>query len=69
MGTGRTFNKKPRSRPKKKASERRRRDKTQRKRLTALGVDEAKVGKMDAKRVRTLLSRPKVTERKAAAGG
>ena len=39
MGTGRTLNKKPRTRPTKSEGERRRREKTQLKRLVALGVD------------------------------
>ena len=58
MGTGRKFNKKPVSRPKKGPRERKRRDKVQRERLAALGVDQDKIAHMDQKAVRTMLSRP-----------
>ncbi len=46
-------------RPVKKASDKRRREKTQRKRLAALGVSEERLRRMNAKQVRTLLKRPK----------
>lgn len=59
MGTGRKFNKKPVTRPKKSPSERRRRERNQKQRLVALGQDETAVSKMDTKKVRTLLQRPK----------
>ncbi|MGI6495683.1 MAG: hypothetical protein ACOX5G_06295 [Kiritimatiellia bacterium] len=58
MGTGRTLHKKPRTRPIKAEGERIRREKTQRKRLVALGADAAEVGKMNAKQVRDALKRP-----------
>ena len=58
MGTGRTLNKKPRTRPVKQAGDRRRRQKTQLKRLVALGVDAGKAAGMTAGAVRTALKRP-----------
>jgi hypothetical protein len=66
MGTGRKFAKKPRTRPKKKASERRRRQRLHKKRLIALGVPEAKVSKMDPDVARALLRRPALAARKVA---
>ena len=55
----------------KKPRERRRRENTQQKRLIALGVPEAVVGKLDSKQVRQMLSRPKKVKRRYAgvAGG
>jgi hypothetical protein len=58
MGTGRKFNKTNMTRPTKSVGERKRRYKEQRKRLVALGVDEAIVNKMDVKSIRELLKRP-----------
>jgi hypothetical protein len=58
MGTGRTFNKQPRTRPKKKPADRRRREKIHRERLIALGMDAEAVNKMNPKEVRTALKRP-----------
>ena len=58
MGTGRTFNKAPVSRPKKKLRERIRRVNTQKKRLVALGMDETLVAKMDPPVVREFLRCP-----------
>lgn len=58
MGTGRKFNKKPKTRPKKKPIERRRREKEQRARLAALGVSEDKISRMTVKDVRVMLRRP-----------
>ncbi|MGI6100400.1 MAG: hypothetical protein GX174_01835 [Lentisphaerae bacterium] len=58
MGTGRTLHKKPRTRPVKSTGERRRREKTQLKRLVALGVDADEAAKMSAGAVRTALKRP-----------
>lgn len=55
MGTGRTFNKAPISRPKKSAGERTRRVATQRKRLVASGMDEETVRKLNTKEIRQLL--------------
>lgn len=43
----------------KKPRERKRREKTQLKRLIALGVPEAMAGKLNAKQVREMLCRPK----------
>ena len=58
MGTGRTFNKAPRSRPKKSPIDRRRREKVQKARLVTLGMDEAIVAKIDQSAVRELLRCP-----------
>ena len=58
MGTGRTFNKAPKTRPKKKVANRRRRERLHRDRLVALGVDEEKVRTMTSKDVRLQLRRP-----------
>ncbi|NCC51360.1 MAG: hypothetical protein EOM20_09105 [Spartobacteria bacterium] len=62
MGTGRKFNKKPMTRPIKAAGPKVRRQRQQKERLVALGVDAETVAKMDAKAVRTMLQHPsKVT--------
>lgn len=58
MGTGRTENKAPITRPKKGTSERTRRVNTQKKRLVALGVDEVKVSKLNTKEIRAMLRKP-----------
>lgn len=58
MGTGRTRNKAPISRPKKSAGERLRRVNTQKKRLVSLGVDEETVRKLNTKEIRALLRKP-----------
>jgi hypothetical protein len=58
MGTGRTLNKKPRTRPVKSEGDRRRRQKVQKARLSKLGVDAAVVAKMSPHKVRELLTRP-----------
>ncbi|MBT3191825.1 MAG: hypothetical protein HN341_04655 [Verrucomicrobia bacterium] len=55
MGTGRTYNKAPVSRPKKSEGERARRVATQRKRLVARGMDEETVRKLNTKEIRELL--------------
>jgi len=52
MGTGRKFAKKPTTRPKKSDRARRRRDKVQRARLVATGVDAETARKMNSKAVR-----------------
>ena len=57
MGTGRKFNKKPKTRPKKNLAERRRRVRTQKRRLTQRGMDSEAVEKMNSKQVRTALRR------------
>lgn len=61
MGTGRTLNKKPATRPVKSAGERRRRDAVQRKRLVALGMDEGVVAKLNAVQIRAYLRTPAKT--------
>ncbi len=58
MGTGRKFNKKPRTRPVKGDADRRRRERTQRKRLETLGMSPEVVEKMNAGTVRETLKRP-----------
>jgi hypothetical protein len=58
MGTGRTLNKKPRTRPVKSTGDRKRRQKVQLKRLIALGADAAKSAKLNAGQVRQALKRP-----------
>jgi hypothetical protein len=58
MGTGWKYYKKGKSRPKKSATDKRRRERVQRKRLTGLGVPEEKVKKLNAKAVRLMLKRP-----------
>lgn len=58
MGSGRTLRKKSRTRPTKSEGDRRRRQKVQKRRLVALGVDSAVAAKMEPLVVRTLLKRP-----------
>ena len=67
MGTGRTFNKAPISRPKKKAVDRRRRDKIHKVRLAALGVPEEDILHMTSKKIREMLKYPVKTQKKMAA--
>ena len=59
MGTGRTLNKKPITRPKKSEGDRRRRQKVQKARLAKLGLDAKVVAKMEPLVVRTMLQQPK----------
>ncbi len=66
MGTGRTLNKKPRTRPVKSDGERRRREATQAKRLVELGVAAGEVAKMNAGAIRTALKRPAKVKAAAA---
>lgn len=61
MGTGRTYNKQPLTRPKKSPGERKRRLKVQRKRLVDLGMAEEVVVKMTSREIKDLLKRPKQT--------
>lgn len=68
MGTDRQSGMPHMNRPVKKAGDRRRRDKTQQKRLAALGVPEEKIRTMDAKKIRTLLRKPNETRKLASAG-
>ena len=58
MGTGRTLNKKPATRPVKTGAARRRRIKTQKDRLVALGVNEEDLRRMTTKDIREKLRRP-----------
>ena len=58
MGTGRTLNKKPRTRPVKSEGQRRRRRKVQKARLVKLGMDQKVVAKLDPLDVRIFLKRP-----------
>jgi hypothetical protein len=67
MGTGRKLRKAPMVRPKKNACERRRRDKTQKKRLVSLGLPEEEVNKMTTRQVKDLLKRPAKIGKKPAA--
>jgi len=67
MGTGRTLNKDPRTRPIKSPSEKRRRSAAQRKRLVKLGMDEAVVAKMQTEDVRKLVQRPVQVKKSVAA--
>ena len=58
MGTGRTLNKKPRTRPIKSQGEKRRRTKAQRARLVKFGMDTETVAKMQPDSVRKLVMKP-----------
>lgn len=58
MGTGRTLNKNPRTRPIKSQGDKRRRTKAQRDRLVKWGLDEAVVVKMETEVVRKLVQQP-----------
>lgn len=58
MGTGRTLNKNPRTRPIKSVGEKARRSKAQRARLVKFGMDEAVVAKMQTEDVRRMVQRP-----------
>lgn len=61
MGTGRKFNKKPDTRPRKSGTERRRRDNVHKKRLIALGMPEEKVRHLTSTAIRDLLKNPQRT--------
>jgi hypothetical protein len=65
MGTGRTLNKKPATRPRKTGAERRRRDLVQSRRLIALGVAEDVVKSMNTREVKDMLKRPARIKRPA----
>lgn len=58
MGTDWYLRKKPGRRPVKSGLERKRRQKTQAKRLAGLGVPEAEIKQMNSKEVRTALKTP-----------
>jgi len=62
-----TFRNKNEVRPKKGASDRRGRVKTQKKRLISLGMPEEAVQKLQVDEIRTLLRHPKKVERQYAA--
>jgi len=64
----RTLKNKNRSRPKKKAADKLRRIKTQRKRLAGLGVSEGVVASLPPVMVRTLLRRPAKVKASLAVG-
>ena len=53
-------------RPVKGASDKKRREKVQRKRLIGLGMSEEKVKKLDASQVRQLIKAPKKLQKKLA---
>jgi len=59
MRTKRKYFKTHMTRPRKKPGARRRRRLEHRRRLIALGMDEAEVAKLNEKEIRTLLKRPK----------
>lgn len=67
MGTGRTLNKDPRTRPIKSQGEKRRRSKVQRARLVKLGMDVVVVAKMQPVDVRKLVQHPKQIKKSLAA--
>ncbi|MDD4873045.1 MAG: hypothetical protein PHR77_21030 [Kiritimatiellae bacterium] len=58
MGTGRKFNKKPKTRPKKDGADRKRKQKVQLRRLIALGMPEEVANKLNPKVVRDILKYP-----------
>jgi hypothetical protein len=55
MGKGRQYTRPQRTRPRKNAGDRRRREKVQRRRLAAKGVPEEKIRTMTSKAVRDML--------------
>ena len=67
MGTGRTLNKDPRTRPIKTPSEKLRRTKVQRARLVKLGLAEEAVAKMQPDVVRRLVQQPTKVKKSVAA--
>lgn len=67
MGTGRTLNKAPRTRPIKSQGEKKRRIKAQRARLVKLGMAEDQVAKMQPEAVRKLVQRPAKVKKSLAA--
>ena len=67
MGTGRTLNKDPRTRPIKSQGEKRRRSKAQRARLVKLGMDEVAVAKLQPDVLRTLVQKPVMVKKIVAA--
>jgi hypothetical protein len=67
MGTGRTLNKNPRTRPIKTPGEKLRRQKAQRARLVKLGLPEEDVAKMQPEEVRKRVQRPAKVKKDVAA--
>ena len=67
MGTGRTLNKDPRTRPIKSPGEKLRRYKVQRARLVKWGMDEAAVAKLQPNELRTLVQCPAKIKKSLAA--
>ena len=67
MGSGRTLNKAPRTRPIKSQGEKKRRTKAQRARLVKLGLGEETVAKMQPEAVRKLVQRPATVKKRVAA--
>jgi len=61
MGTGRKFHKKPATRPVKGGADRKRRLRSQRDRVVALGLEETAVRKMTTKQIREYLRCPEKT--------
>jgi hypothetical protein len=57
MGTGRKFNKKPATRPRKGAAQRRKRDKVLKGRLVKIGFAAADVDKMTLTEIREILKK------------
>ena len=58
MGTGRKYNKKPHTRPRKSGGLRKRRDELHKKRLMELGMSEDKIKHLTSKAIKTLLKTP-----------
>ena len=58
MGTNRTLNKQPKTRPKKSPIDRRRREANHKKRLMAFGYSEEALKQMTSKEIRQLLQHP-----------
>ena len=58
MGKNRTLNKKPTTRPRKSGTERKRREKVQKKRLLDLGMAPEQVNKLNPREIKDRLQRP-----------
>ncbi|MDX9867215.1 MAG: hypothetical protein RBT78_04765 [Kiritimatiellia bacterium] len=67
MGTGRTLNKAPRTRPIKSQAGKRRRLKAQRARLVKIGMGDSVVAKMQPEEVRKLVQHPAKVKKSLAA--
>jgi hypothetical protein len=68
MGTDKAWGRPHVARPIKSDGDRRRRQKTQQKRLAAMGVPAETIRTMDSRKVRTLLRKPEETRKLIAAG-